>query len=80
MVFIRSIFLQSTEFLKVIQERICNLGQMILKAAKKCERNCFAICPRHALHAKTIGFIPPSTNKEMLLESELPDNMKSPIE
>ncbi|HTS46080.1 MAG TPA: RluA family pseudouridine synthase [Puia sp.] len=41
--------------------------------------NCFAICPRHALHAKTIGFIHPSTRKEMLFESELPDDMKKLI-
>jgi len=42
--------------------------------------NCFAICPRHALHAKTIGFIHPSTNKEILFESELPEDMKNLIE
>ena len=42
--------------------------------------NCFAICPRHALHAKTIGFIHPSTRKEILFESELPDDMKKLID
>jgi 23S rRNA pseudouridine1911/1915/1917 synthase len=42
--------------------------------------NCFAICPRHALHAKTIGFIHPGTGKEMLFESELPDDMRNLIE
>ncbi len=47
---------------------------------KQFVENCFAICPRHALHAKTIGFIHPSTNKEMLFESELPDDMKNLIE
>ena len=41
--------------------------------------NCFAICPRHALHAKTIGFIHPATGKEMLFESELPEDMKAVI-
>jgi 23S rRNA pseudouridine1911/1915/1917 synthase len=41
--------------------------------------NCFAICPRHALHAKTIGFIHPGTGKEMLFESELPDDMQQLI-
>ncbi|WP_188929633.1 RluA family pseudouridine synthase [Puia dinghuensis] len=41
--------------------------------------NCFAICPRHALHAKTIGFIHPGTGKEMLFESELADDMKEVI-
>jgi 23S rRNA pseudouridine1911/1915/1917 synthase len=41
--------------------------------------NCFALCPRHALHAKTIGFIHPATGKEVLFESELPDDMKAVI-
>jgi 23S rRNA pseudouridine1911/1915/1917 synthase len=41
--------------------------------------NCFAICPRHALHAKTIGFTHPATGKEMLFESELPEDMKQVI-
>jgi len=42
--------------------------------------NCFAVCPRHALHAKTIGFAHPGTGKEMLFESELPDDMQQLIE
>jgi 23S rRNA pseudouridine1911/1915/1917 synthase len=42
--------------------------------------NCFAICPRHALHAKTLGFTHPGTAEEMLFESELPDDMKNLLE
>ena len=42
--------------------------------------NCFAICPRHALHAQQLGFIHPETKKEMHFESELPDDMKNVIE
>jgi len=42
--------------------------------------NCFAICPRHALHAKTIGFVHPGTGKEVLFESELPNDMQQLIE
>ena len=41
--------------------------------------NCFASCPRHALHAKTIGFVHPGTGKEILFESELPEDMKTVI-
>ena len=41
--------------------------------------NCFAICPRHALHAKTLGFIHPATNKEMFFESELPEEIQDVI-
>lgn len=42
--------------------------------------NCFDICPRHALHAKTIGFVHPASGKEVLFESELPDDMRLLIE
>ena len=37
--------------------------------------NCFAICPRHALHAKTIGFIHPRSRKEVVFNSEMPEDM-----
>ena len=37
--------------------------------------NCFDILPRQALHAKTIGFIHPSTRKLMQFDSELPSDM-----
>jgi 23S rRNA pseudouridine1911/1915/1917 synthase len=42
--------------------------------------NCFALCPRHALHAQQLGFIHPTTKKEMKFESELPDDMSAVIE
>ena len=42
--------------------------------------NCFSICPRQALHAKTLGFIHPTTKKEIFFEAELPDDMKQVIE
>lgn len=41
--------------------------------------NCFAICPRHALHAKTLGFIHPKTRKEVVFNSEIPDDMSQLI-
>lgn len=37
--------------------------------------NCFAICPRHALHAKIIGFKHPGTSQQVLFNSELPADM-----
>ena len=43
-------------------------------------QNCFAICPRQALHAKTLGFIHPTTKKEMFFDSELPDDMRQLID
>ena len=42
--------------------------------------NCFAICPRQALHAKTLGFVHPATGKEVFFESELPDDITKVIE
>lgn len=42
--------------------------------------NCFMICPRQALHAKTLGFTHPTTGKEMFFETELPDDMRLVIE
>ena len=42
--------------------------------------NCFAICPRQALHAKTLGFIHPVTGAQMNFESELPEDIGAVIE
>ena len=37
--------------------------------------NCFKICPRQALHAKTLGFVHPTTGQQMDFDSELPEDM-----
>ncbi len=42
--------------------------------------NCFKVLPRQALHAKTLGFIHPTTNDKMLFNSDLPEDMASAIE
>jgi 23S rRNA pseudouridine1911/1915/1917 synthase len=42
--------------------------------------NCFAICPRHALHAKTLGFAHPVTGKQLFFDTELPKDMQQVIE
>lgn len=47
---------------------------------KQFVENCFAICPRQALHAKTLGFIHPSTGEEMNFDTELPPDMEQVIE
>lgn len=39
--------------------------------------NCFAVMPRHALHARSLGFTHPATHREMLFESELPDDFRA---
>lgn len=42
--------------------------------------NCFATCPRQALHAKTLGFRHPRTNVQMDFDSPVPDDMARLIE
>lgn len=42
-------------------------------------KNCFTICPRQALHAKTLGFIHPKTGKQIDFTSELPNDMQQLI-
>jgi len=60
-------------------------GNQILKGTtftkyKQFVQNCFKICNRQALHAKTLGFLHPTNNKEVNFESELADDMKQLIE
>ncbi|MEF9923528.1 MAG: RluA family pseudouridine synthase [Muribaculaceae bacterium] len=43
-------------------------------------QNCFTICPRQALHAKTLGFIHPKTGEDMNFDSEIPSDMSLLIE
>lgn len=42
--------------------------------------NCFALCPRQALHARELGFIHPKTRKPMHFESPVPTDMDAVIE
>ena len=60
-------------------------GDKILKGTifskyKQFVENCFKIMPRQALHAKTLGFIHPKTNKKMCFESDLPNDFNSCLE
>lgn len=43
-------------------------------------QNCFDICPRQALHAKTLGFKHPRTGKDMFFDTEVPSDMTALIE
>ncbi|MBB1287163.1 RluA family pseudouridine synthase [Flavisolibacter sp. BT320] len=42
--------------------------------------NCFVICPRQALHAKTLGFTHPSTGEEVFFDTDLPPDLAQVIE
>lgn len=59
-------------------------GDRILKGTtftkyKQFVQNCFKVCPRHALHAKTLGFRHPITQKPLFFDSELPADMQNLI-
>lgn len=42
--------------------------------------NCFHICPRQALHARTLGFVHPGTGESMHFEAAVPQDMATVIE
>jgi len=54
-------------------------GDKILKGTtftkyKQFVQNCFELMPRHALHAKTLGFTHPKTGEWLQFNSELPED------
>ncbi|RZT00129.1 RluA family pseudouridine synthase [Aquimarina brevivitae] len=60
-------------------------GEKILKGTtftkyKQFVDNCFKTLPRQALHAKTLGFIHPTTNKKMNFEAPIPEDIASCVE
>jgi len=60
-------------------------GDQILKGTtftkyKQFVLNSFKILPRQALHAKSLGFIHPRSNKRVFFDSELPPDMKLAID
>ena len=59
-------------------------GNVILKGVnlpkyRQFVKNVFEVLPRHALHAHTLGFIHPSTKKEMYFESPMPADMDEAV-
>jgi len=60
-------------------------GNKILKGTvyakyKQFIENCFQLLPRQALHAATLGFIHPTTGKQMNFEAPLPPDFKAVLE
>ena len=60
-------------------------GHVILKGTtsamyKAFVKNCFYICPRQALHAKTLGFVHPRSGEFMHFDSDLPQDMQELID
>ena len=59
-------------------------GNKILKGTvytkyKQFVDNCFGLLPRQALHAKTLGFTHPKSNKKISFDSDIPKDMNSVI-
>ena len=57
-------------------------GNAILKGTtftkyKQFVDNCFKVLPRQALHAKTLGFMHPTTNEFMRFEAPIPEDMEA---
>lgn len=42
--------------------------------------NCFDLCPRQALHARTLGFVHPATGEEMFFSAPVPPDMTALID
>jgi len=60
-------------------------GNVILRGVnlpkyKQFVNNVFEVLPRHALHAHTLGFIHPTTKKELYFESPMPKDMQEASE
>lgn len=60
-------------------------GHLILKGTtftkyKQFIDNCFKVLPRQALHAKTLGFVHPTTKEMMRFDTELPQDFQDCIE
>lgn len=60
-------------------------GDRILKGTtfakyRQFVENCFAVCPRQALHARTLGFRHPATGEEMNFECPVPADMTQLID
>lgn len=43
-------------------------------------QNCFTLCHRQALHARTLGFVHPHTKQDMFFEAPLPPDMQGLVE
>ncbi|MDE6715042.1 MAG: RluA family pseudouridine synthase [Muribaculaceae bacterium] len=55
-------------------------GDVVLRGLRSAKynqfiNNCFEVCNRQALHAKTLGFVHPRTGVQMDFDSEIPEDM-----
>ncbi len=60
-------------------------GREILRGVKSSTykafiHNCFTLCPRQALHARTLGFVHPTRGEEMFFSSSMPSDLEQVLE
>jgi 23S rRNA pseudouridine1911/1915/1917 synthase len=60
-------------------------GDQILRGERSASykafiQNCFSLCPRQALHAKTLGFVHPVTREQMDFNSEWPSDLQAVVD
>jgi 23S rRNA pseudouridine1911/1915/1917 synthase len=60
-------------------------GDQILRGNRSAKyaqfiKNCFDVCPRQALHARTLGFTHPHTGQEMFFTAPIPADIEALIE
>ena len=60
-------------------------GDRILKGTtfskyRQFVENCFRIMPRHGLHARSLGFVHPTTGRRVHFERDMPQDMASVVE
>ena len=60
-------------------------GDQILRGERSASykafiQNCFSLCPRQALHAKTLGFVHPVTREQMDFNSEWPSDLQTVVD
>ena len=47
---------------------------------KQFVNNCFTLCPRQCLHARSLGFTHPETKEKLYFESNIPEDMQAVID
>ena len=60
-------------------------GDQILRGERSASykafiQNCFSLCPRQALHAKTLGFVHPVPREQMDFNSEWPSDLQAVVD
>ena len=61
----------------MVQKELDILKLSMVRKVKLKQENCMKICPRQALHARTLGFVHPTSGQQMDFTSSLPEDMET---